>query len=130
MNNKSDQHANKATSMRVGLNELKEMVGNAIKTQLNESSLLQEGPSEISTKLVLDEMKDIIVSSISEDLLRELPNKEESFIAKIVASGYDAMTREILRNIDNLGAGMQSSAPVVQKRREIVFNPNSPAGKK
>lgn len=131
MNNKSDPHANKATSMRVGINELKEMVGNAIKSQLDEHSIIQEGPSEISTKLVLDEMKDVIVSSITEDLTRELPNKEEAFIAKVVSSGYDAMTREILRNIDNIGVGMHNSGPVVQKRRAVVFNPlNSPVGKK
>lgn len=116
--------ATKATSMRLGINELKQMVGEAINKQL-----LQEGPSEISVRMIMDEMKDVIVGSITEDLTRELPNKNEVFLEKVVEAGYLAMTREIIRNVDS-GQGniAASSGPEVShKRKTVVFNPlNNP----
>lgn len=127
MSNNSN-NASKATSMRVGLDELKKMVGEAVKKTMTENTgmVLTEGPSEIAVRMVLEDLKEVIVGSLTEDLVRELKNKEEKMVETIVSSGYEAMAREIIRNIDKTetlgGSAQLGGAP---RRKTVVFNPTA-----
>ncbi len=131
---------NKGTNMRIGVDELKKMVNEAVKKRLREDSpagssgavgVLAEGPSEIAVRMVMEDLREVIVGSITEDLVRQT-SKEEKVVESVVSGAYEAMAREIIRNLDRAATTMSSDPQSVggqPRRRTVVFDPMG-AGRK
>lgn len=85
--------------MRVSLEQLRTIISETVKNKLVENKIIKEGAKEIQIRMTMDELKDVIVDSITEDLVREL-NIDEAKVAKVVSRAYDKMTMEIVLELD------------------------------
>lgn len=84
--------------MKITAQQLLEMVNKAVKEKLAESKL-NEGAKEIPIRMVLGDIKDVVVGSITEDLMREL-GMDEMHIQGVVARAFDKMVKEIVIELD------------------------------
>lgn len=99
--------------MKVSIQELRNLVYEAVREQINEASL-QEGPKEIQIRNVMMDLKDVVVGSITEDVVRET-GIEEPQVASVVARAYDKMVQDIVMSLD------VSTAPAAMgPRRRVV----------
>lgn len=87
--------------MKITAKQLQEMVNEAI------SAKLAEGAKEISIRMVLGDIKDVVVDSITEDLMREL-GMDEQTIKMAVGRAFDKMAKDIVLELDKpqLDAGL------------------------
>lgn len=103
-------------NMQITVGKLQEMIKTTVTRKLSENyKPLTEGTKEIPIRMVLDDIKEIIVDSITEDLVREL-NVEEMTVSRVVSQAFDTMTRQIVLGLDEANKDAQSSGP----RRRIV----------
>lgn len=79
--------------MEITLRELKAMVKEAVKSKLN------EGPQEIPIRMTMEDLKEPIIGSIIEDLVRNSSLSEKE-IESVVVKAYEKMTIEIIRGLD------------------------------
>lgn len=103
---------------KITFDQLREMVSAAVKAKLaeNADSFLTEGAKEIPVRMVLGDIKDVVVGSIVEDLMREL-KMDEAAISQVVSRAFDNMTKEIVLGLDV--PGMETGP--VQRRRVVGF---------
>jgi signal recognition particle GTPase len=99
--------------MKITINQLQEMITEAITAKLSESPLT-EGVKEIPIRMILGDIKDVIVGSITEDLTREL-RMDEHAIEGVVSRAFDKMVREIVMELDKPGMDVGSGP-----RRRVV----------
>lgn len=102
--------------MQISVNELKEMIKTTVTRKLSESyKPLTENAKEIPIRMVLDDIKEVVVDSITEDLVREL-KIEEMVVARVVGKAFDTMTRQIVLGLDEASRETVPAGP----RRRIV----------
>jgi len=79
--------------------------------------MLSEGPKEIQIRLVMEDIKDIVVSSIADELKKEL-KMDEAVITGVLNDAFDKMTRDVIMNLDKASAEpVGGTAP---RRRVII----------
>lgn len=100
--------------MKISIQELRKIISEAVKAQLSEENL-QEGPKEIQIRQTMLELKEVIVGSIVEDLVRET-GMEEMAVERVVGSAFDKMVSMIVRELDIPNVMGSAEAP----RRRIV----------
>jgi len=79
--------------MQITKAQLQQMISEAV------SAKLKEGAKEIPIRMVLGDIKDVVVGSITEDLTREL-HMDENAISMVVSRAFDKMVREIVVELD------------------------------
>lgn len=102
--------------MKITLEQLKEMVSEAVKARLSEATVVSEGAKEIPIRMVLDDIKDVVVGSIVEDLVREL-RMDEKAVEMVVSRAFDKMVKEIVLGLDMPG---HEHSPEGLPRRRVV----------
>jgi hypothetical protein len=101
--------------MKISIQQLQEMITEAIATRLSETAEpLTEGVKEIPIRMILGDIKDVVVGSITEDLSREL-HMDEHAIEAAVSRAFDKMVREIVMELDKPGMDVGSGP-----RRRVV----------
>lgn len=100
--------------MQIKLDELRKLIAETVAKKLEERKLLNEGPKEIQIRMTMEDIKDVVVSSITEDLMREL-GMDEAQIASVISRAYDKMVREVVLELDTQAADVGSGP-----RRRIV----------
>lgn len=100
--------------MKISIQELRKMVFEAVRSELKEAANLQEGPKEIQIRTVMMDMKDVVVGSITEDVVRET-GIEEPQVESVVSRAYDKMIQEVVM-------ALETPAPAVAAgpRRRVV----------
>lgn len=105
--------------MKISIDELKQMVSEAVNKRLKENAAkvkLNEGPEEISIRMVMSSIKSAVVDSIVEELIREMPNKDEGMLTGILSEAYETMTRRVVQDIERQAPAPTATPP----RRKIV----------
>lgn len=99
--------------MQISLEELRKLVFEAVRSRLNEGAL-QEGPREIGIRSVMMDLREPIVGSLTEDIVRET-GIEEPLVERALSTAYERMIMEVVKTLD--------SQPVISTtgpRRRIV----------
>lgn len=107
--------------MQIKLEELRVLIAETVSRKLHERKLLNEGPREIQIRMAMEDIKDVVVSSIAEDLMREL-GMEEGQIMSVVGRAYDKMIRDVVMELDSATPGSDPGTP----RRRIVAPMGAP----
>jgi len=106
--------------MKISVDELKKMVSEAVSKKLaggnySGKKQINEGPEEISIRMILSDLKEPVVGSIVEELSRET-KRDEAMIESVVSSAFDVMTRQIVQGIERMAPAQTAQAP----RRRVV----------
>ena len=114
--------------MKISVDELKKMVNEAVSKKLKEGNFhkktqINEGPEEISIRMVMSDLKEPVVGSIVEELTRET-QRDEKTIEAIVTSAFEVMVRQIVQGIERSAPTQQTQAP----RRRVVAGLGAGAG--
>jgi len=111
--------------MKITKDKLEEIIQGIVKKKLSEALTLKEGPREIPIRMIMDDLKDVVVGSVTEDIARELMGVDEKVIERAVQEGYAKMTHTIVVALDAAPA-IPGSGP----RRRMIDTVPAAVGQK